>query len=118
MNNKLKLKPCPFCGSDDVYIRVHCNEEGEEVGAQIECHGCVSIYVHSEAINLKELVSAWNRRADVKREYSLCWSKQGLYPDGFSGMKVGYTCPYCHKYVPYAGRYCGKCGERVLGGDE
>lgn len=116
MNNK--LKPCPFCGSDDVHIRVHCNEEGEEVGAQIECYGCVSIYVHSEAINQEELVSAWNRRADVKRENSLCWSKQGLYPDGFGGVKVGYTCPYCHKYVPYAGKYCGKCGERVLGGDE
>ena len=46
------------------------------------------------------------------------WSNQGLYPDGFGDVKVGYTCPYCHKYVPYAGRYCSKCGERVLGGDE
>ena len=27
MNNK--LKPCPFCDGDDVFIRVHCNEEGE-----------------------------------------------------------------------------------------
>lgn len=46
------------------------------------------------------------------------WSKQGLYPDGFGGARVGYTCPYCKQYVPYAGKYCAKCGERVLGGDE
>ena len=45
------------------------------------------------------------------------WSKQGLYPDGFGGVKVGYTCPYCKKYVPYAGKYCGKCGRRVSGGE-
>lgn len=46
------------------------------------------------------------------------WSKQGLYPDGFGGVKVGYTCPYCHKYVPYAGKFCGKCGMPVQGGED
>ena len=53
-----------------------------------------------------------------KRENLLCWSKQGLYPDGFGGARVGYTCPYCKQYVPYAGKYCGKCGKPVQGGED
>ena len=57
-------------------------------------------------------------KGGLHTELRKSWSKQGLFPDGFGGVKVGYTCPYCKKYVPYAGKYCGKCGERVLGGDE
>ena len=48
----------------------------------------------------------------------LKWPSQALYSDGFGGARVGWTCPYCKQYVPHAGKYCGKCGERVLGGDE
>lgn len=46
------------------------------------------------------------------------WSNQGLYPDGFGGVKVGYICPYCKQYVPYAGKYCENCSNRVYGSDE
>lgn len=57
-------------------------------------------------------------KGGLHKELRKSWSKQGLFPDGFGGARVGYTCPYCKQYVPYAGKYCGKCGERVLGGDE
>lgn len=57
-----KLMPCPFCGSDDVHFRIHRNEKYEEVGAQIECYGCLTIFVQAEAINRDELAKAWNRR--------------------------------------------------------
>lgn len=46
------------------------------------------------------------------------WSKQMLFDDGFGGVRVGYICSVCKQYVPYAGRYCGKCGARMDGGDE
>lgn len=59
-----KLKPCPFCGSDEVHIRVLRNEKYEEIGAQIECYGCLSIYGQAEACCQEELVEAWNRRAE------------------------------------------------------
>lgn len=48
----------------------------------------------------------------------LSWPKQELFSDGFGGARVGYTCPYCKQVVPYAGKYCGNCGERVYGGEE
>lgn len=113
MNNK--LKPCPFCGGE---VRIVHNEP-YTLGA-IVCDTCKALvmfpwYKTESQLDLKE---EWDKRADDKRENSLCWSKQGLYPDGFGGVRVGYACPYCKQYVPYAGKYCGKCGERVLGGDE
>lgn len=57
-------------------------------------------------------------KGGLHTELRKSWSKQGLFPDGFGGERVGYTCPYCKQYVPFAGKYCGKCGERVLGGEE
>ncbi len=59
----MKLKPCPFCGSDDIHIKVHRNKHQEEVGAQIECYGCLSVYVQVEACSQEELIQAWNKRA-------------------------------------------------------
>lgn len=49
---------------------------------------------------------------------SLKWPSQQLFSDGFGGARVGYACPYCKQYVPYAGKYCGKCGKRVYGGED
>ena len=46
------------------------------------------------------------------------WSPQMLFDDGFGGGRVGYICPHCRQQVPYAGKYCGKCGRRVYGGEE
>ena len=59
-----KLKPCPFCGSDDVHFRIYRNEKYEEIGAQIECYDCLMIFVQAEAINRDELAQAWNRRVN------------------------------------------------------
>ena len=53
--------------------------------------------------------------AEVEQRY---WPSQSLFDDGFGGGRAGYICPWCKQYVPYAGKYCGKCGKRVYGGDE
>ena len=58
MSEKIKLKPCPFCGSDDVVVEetytsgyVRCRDCGAEGGFR---------YSHDEA------VAAWNRRTNAK----------------------------------------------------
>ena len=53
--NENKLKPCPFCGSDDVQIEEDCRTGLTE----IYCADCgVSITRMHEA----EAINAWNRR--------------------------------------------------------
>lgn len=58
MTDEIKLKPCPFCGSNDVTVEetyasgyVRCRSCGAEGGFR---------YSHDEA------AAAWNRRTDAK----------------------------------------------------
>lgn len=74
---------------------------------------------HQMAVIVATLPSVGVRLEEKEQNKEpLIWPSQQLFSDGFGGVRVGYTCPYCKQYVPYAGKYCGKCGERVLGGDE
>ena len=58
-------------------------------------------------------------RPDIVTRFGDFWERViADIADGFGGVKVGYTCPYCHKYVPYAGKFCGKCGMPVHGGED
>jgi Lar family restriction alleviation protein len=67
----LEVKPCPFCGSEDVKAGRH--KTGETDGrAWVECAGCEAI-ITEESYNigygddldgmLAEAVRKWNRRA-------------------------------------------------------
>lgn len=63
-----KLKPCPFCGSDDCYFCEYEAEEGRNV--LIECDDC-GLIVHLNQVMPPEeakplLLERWNRRAEVK----------------------------------------------------
>ena len=68
--DKPELKPCPFCGSTDVKIEENSieYEDGEiEEDWLIECHGCGSAFIASNAgmpCTKDELIARWNRRAD------------------------------------------------------
>ena len=58
-----KLKPCPFCGSEDVKLL----EEVEIQGVLAcfvncrSCNACGSMFLTSKK---KEAIAAWNRRAN------------------------------------------------------
>jgi len=61
MTKEIKLKPCPFCGSDD--LDVHLRDEG------VHCRGCgawmPSVY-SSDHSRTHGGVEGWNRRAEIK----------------------------------------------------
>lgn len=68
-------------------------------------------------------ISALRRVIEITKESAIetepaSWSPQMLFDDGFGGGQAGYICPHCRQQVPYAGKYCGKCGRRVYGGEE
>lgn len=54
-----ELKPCPFCGSDDLLV-VSC----APLGWQVECADC---YATGPAMGSQaETREAWNRRAETE----------------------------------------------------
>lgn len=56
-----ELKPCPFCGSDDIRIGKYGDSEfGYDYG--VLCYSCQSHTRYTE--NKKEAVEAWNRRTN------------------------------------------------------
>lgn len=56
------LKPCPFCGSDDLDIM------GDSVSGYIRCISCDSESgLHD---NTDDAIAAWNQRADGWRKFS------------------------------------------------
>ena len=53
------LKPCPFCGSDNVYLR--CDYQGI---LYIECSACrANTYIYTPNEDKALLLQKWNRRA-------------------------------------------------------
>lgn len=60
----MELKPCPFCGSRDVHVRIVKDDDDMEISSQIECYGCLSIFYYAEACCHEEQIEAWNRRAE------------------------------------------------------
>ncbi len=51
------LKPCPFCGSNDVHIR-----EVKKFGSFITCYKCLISFFQEEAVCVEDNIEAWNRR--------------------------------------------------------
>lgn len=57
-----ELKRCPFCGGNDVHVRIVKNADDEEISSQIECWDCLIIFYQAEACCHEEQMAAWNRR--------------------------------------------------------
>jgi len=53
-----ELKPCPFCGGEDVEIVEHCGEFGWSY--TVECLDCDC---NAKQLEKSYAVAAWNRRA-------------------------------------------------------
>ena len=64
-----KLKPCPFCGSEDVELRDGCLFNGA-----VHCNTCSADVVFAAVKSLSQggdswkenCIAGWNRRAEVK----------------------------------------------------
>ena len=61
----VKLKPCPFCGSDKAMIDEYKTLVGERY--KVVCPGCMATVDPGDAQTDKHAAKAWNRRAEMKR---------------------------------------------------
>lgn len=52
------LKPCPFCGADEVNLSVREDENGDSF---IYCYVCDSVYYNDNPS--QNIIEMWNRRA-------------------------------------------------------
>ena len=55
------LKPCPFCGGEDVIIT-----EYDAVVVFVQCDNCCATFPHFDS--KEEAITAWNRRADTAQK--------------------------------------------------
>ena len=60
MNEKLKLKPCPFCGGKELIGRSPCM--GSSWRFEIHCERCGSIVSFHKKDEKKKAIEAWNKR--------------------------------------------------------
>ena len=55
-----ELKPCPFCGSDEIRVNkgfIRLNHDID--GYQVECYNCHSVGWHESE---ERAIKSWNRR--------------------------------------------------------
>ena len=60
-NMKSELKPCPFCGSDRVYI-LNLYHQDTVYGMEVRCGDCGAKITEAGKENRARLIERWNRR--------------------------------------------------------
>lgn len=59
----MNLKPCPFCGSEDV----HCDDVSRGCDMWfVQCYECFATFPHFDS--KYEAIEAWNRRSEPPKE--------------------------------------------------
>ncbi|MBR0317201.1 MAG: Lar family restriction alleviation protein [Synergistaceae bacterium] len=68
-----KLKPCPFCGNQDIHYYCY-SDNNEENFYTVECHECgICIGINDKKYKTKsEAIKAWNTRANQNMELKAC----------------------------------------------
>lgn len=59
----MELKPCPFCGNEDIELKLEFDGHGGEPWHEVICNKCyanINLHSRSEIDTIKK----WNRRAD------------------------------------------------------
>ena len=71
-----KLKPCPFCGGEAVFISA--KKDKRRQSNKIECANkpCVSI-IMAAFIGEENIIMLWNRRHNVNPDLSKAWQGRG-----------------------------------------
>lgn len=91
-----ELKPCPFCGSENVGISLwlgHCC---------ITCRDCLGGIAPAPDLTKEDAVAAWNRRAD---------EKVGKWIDIDDCITL--ECSLCKGQHYNASLYCPNCGAKM-----
>lgn len=60
--NEIKLKPCPFCGSEKIYIEQYDHPAGKRW--RIFCCNCMAGIDTGTDQSKGAVIETWNRRAD------------------------------------------------------
>lgn len=92
-----ELKPCPFCGSENVGISLwlgHCC---------VTCRGCLGGIAPAPDLTKEDAVAAWNRRAD---------EKVGKWTEIADSV---FECSECECCDYEASKYCPNCGAKMEG---
>ena len=74
----IELKPCPFCGSENVKLMSNETEDGipccvtdedelDAIYSYIHCYGCDMDFMSDSGI-ARNVLEAWNRRSDPCEE--------------------------------------------------
>ena len=111
--NMTKLKPCPFCGCNDVRI------EDQETFSFIECEGCLGAFYQREACSVEDNVEAWNKRAIFTKNYTYSFdgtnSSEKPVPAEIEGggHNWWYVCGECHTTISSGDKFCRECGRAV-----
>lgn len=116
------LKPCPFCGGDDVNMGVRPHfREGKGNGWTVLCADCGGSigyierpdgHFYAEYDTKSEAIAAWNSRAERTCECIVEYAKSPL--DGKT--IVLHRCSSCNELMRPHMNYCPNCGCKVIGG--
>ena len=94
---EIKLKPCPFCGSENILVfggyynnYVDC----------IVCNNCKANFKTDKYMTEEQMSEAWNKRAEERTGH---WIKK-------NGM---YECSECGVWFPHWSPYCRDCGVKM-----
>ena len=106
-----ELRECPHCGATRGLYTL--DEYGglcvdDDLIAQIFCDNCKSAFENESANNGKELIEAWNTRAERTcevTEYNDC----GPHAEDCT---IVLTCG--HRTLGYIPNYCPSCGAKVV----
>ena len=104
----IELKPCPFCGSDDLVMssrETYAFMTGKRMEFyRVKCDTCGAM-VDNDFEDTDKAIEAWNRRAD---------EKVGKWIDIDDCITL--ECSLCKGQHYNASPYCPNCGARM--GDE
>ncbi len=91
-----KLKPCPFCGSDDVHL--YCVNDK---GSLVECNNCCYSIDYC-LLSEEETIKTWNTRAG---------KKEGIWHPIYNEYNEceGFIC-VCGVVVRKPSNFCPNCG--------
>ena len=102
MSELFTVKPCPFCGSDDLHIiTVYIDDNAYDA---IECRECDAIFTSCDDTD-REIFNAWNRRhkrsVKVEKEFRVS-----------SSVRTG-LCGACGYDVIDSYKHCPDCGAKL-----
>ena len=106
-----ELRECPHCGATRGLYTL--DEYGglcvdDDLIAQIFCDNCKSAFENESANNGKELIEAWNTRAERICEITEFYFCCPLAED----CTIVLTCG--HRTLGYIPNYCPSCGAKVV----